>query len=108
MTILNFIYDHWEGILVTLISGSATAAMKKIQGDIKKDLEEKKIIKSGLVGLLHNSLFRSCEDYINRGEITTAELDNLACLYESYHNLGGNGTGTALYERCKQLKIKTQ
>lgn len=61
-----------------------------------------------MVALLHDSLFRNCEQYIKRGEITVNELENLETLYASYHALGGNGTGTALYEKCKLLSIKAE
>ena len=33
-------------------------------------------------------------------------MRNLEYLYRSYHALGGNGTGTELYNRAKGLPIK--
>ena len=33
-------------------------------------------------------------------------LTNIGYLYDSYHALGGNGTGTELYNRAKALPIK--
>mgnify|MGYP002569784639 CR=1 FL=1 len=38
--------------------------------------------------------------------INTSALKNLEYLYNSYHALGGNGTGTELYTRAKGLPIK--
>lgn len=105
---IEYIKQYGLQTLLAAISGGVLYILKHVQSDIKKDLKDKSIIKQGVVALLHNSLFRSCEDYLTRGEITTDELDNLEALYESYHSLGGNGTGTALYERCKNLKIKTK
>ena len=33
-------------------------------------------------------------------------MRNLEYLYRSYHALGGNGTGTELYNRAKALPIR--
>ncbi len=33
---------------------------------------------------------------------------NIEYLYRGYHALGGNGTGTELYERVKELKLKEE
>ena len=43
---------------------------------------------------------------IAQGSIDTDGLRNLEYLYRSYHALGGNGTGTELYNRAKALQIK--
>ena len=103
---LDFIKQYWLEFLLTCITGGATIILKKIYSEFKKTVTDNKVMKQGLVALLHNSLFRNCTEYIKRGEISANELDNLEELYNSYHSLGGNGTGTALYERCKNLKIK--
>ena len=33
-------------------------------------------------------------------------MKNVEYLYDSYHDLGGNGTGTELYNRVNSLPIK--
>lgn len=103
---LDFLKEYWLGVLLTCITSVTTAYVRKTFKDFKKFFTDLNIVKQGLVALLHNSLFKNCTEYINRGEISTSELDNLEEIYNSYHALGGNGTGTALYERCKNLKIK--
>lgn len=42
----------------------------------------------------------------SEGGIDTSGLKNLEYLYKSYHALGGNGTGTELYNRAKALPIR--
>lgn len=81
--------------------------LKRVYKDFKREREEQATLKMGMIALLHDSLFHNCEKYINKGEITVNELNNLEGLYNSYHALGGNGTGTALFERCKNLDIKS-
>ena len=58
------------------------------------------------LALLHNQLYESCTHHLAAGIITIDDLDNLKCVYDAYHALGGNGTGTQLYERCKALRLK--
>ena len=73
--------------------------MKEV-GDMK-DLYEK-----ALLAILYDRLFQLCQNYIAAKRISTEELKNLEHLYENYHRLGGNGTGTELYNRCCELPLK--
>lgn len=43
--------------------------------------------------------------YILTEQITMEELESLGEIYNGYHALGGNGTVTEIYERCKELPI---
>lgn len=59
-----------------------------------------------LLGLGHSEIFRSCNKYIERGGITSDELEDLLIyLYAPYSALGGNGSGEAMVEKCKKLPI---
>lgn len=104
---IDIIKNYWLEFVLTAVSSGLVMAVKKIYSEYKKESEEQVSIKIGMVALLHDSLFRNCEAYISKGEISVNELDNLESLYSSYHALGGNGTGTALYERCKNLDLKS-
>ena len=54
---------------------------------------------------MHDRLYEYSEIYIARYGITIQELDNLRYLYEPYEEMGGNGTGKQLYERCLKLPL---
>jgi hypothetical protein len=59
-----------------------------------------------LLGLGHAEIFRLCEKYIRRGAITVNELEDLdKYLFKPYSELGGNGTASAMVEKCKKLDI---
>lgn len=60
------------------------------------------------VTLLHDRLYAGCIRAVKRRWTTLTELDNIEHLYKVYHQLGGNGTGTELYKRVKQLPIKSE
>ena len=61
-----------------------------------------------LLGLGHAKIFDVAEKYIRRDGITSAELEDLEkYLYKPYHDMGGNGTATAIVDKCKALRIIT-
>ena len=54
---------------------------------------------------LHSQLYKTTTEAIRRGHIRQEELDELENVYPVYHALGGNGTGTTLYNKAKALPI---
>lgn len=44
---------------------------------------------------------------LDRGDVTYEELDALTKAYQDYHNLGGNGTITKIYNEVCSLHLKT-
>lgn len=113
---LDFIKQYWLQALFTAVVSALTFAVKNLYKKIKTDREEEKkkreaeskeqeIIKQGVLAILHDRLYQGCQFFLKRGSISVPDLDNLEYLYNSYHALGGNGTGTELYTRCKALPI---
>ena len=64
-----------------------------------------KALLDGVLAILHDRIYQACQHYIQQGYIDASGLKNLEYLYRSYHTLGGNGTGTELYNRAKALPI---
>ena len=63
-------------------------------------------IKKGMVAILHNLVYTQGMSYIQRGMITMSEMKDYEYLYHAYNSLGGNGTGTEIYNRVKKLPIQ--
>ena len=59
-----------------------------------------------LIALAHDRLYTLCTLYIQQGWIDADGLKNLTDLYDAYHDAGGNGTGTTLFERCTRLEVR--
>lgn len=74
--------------------------------EVKQIKETTEILKASNLALLHDKLYKSCTEYIERGHITIGERDNLEYVFISYKNLGGNGTGEHLYLEAKNLPTK--
>lgn len=77
---LDWIIRYWVQWLFGLICAALLAGYRRLAKRVKVQEAERKAIKNG--------------------------LRNMDYLYRSYHALGGNGTGTELYNRAKALPIK--
>ena len=85
------------------IMAAATWVVRTLWGRQKSQEQEQKNLRAGMMALLHDSIYRECGECEKKKCATADDLKNLECLYEPYHALGGNGTGTVLYERVKKL-----
>lgn len=65
-----------------------------------------KLIKDGVIAILHNKIYTQGKQYIAQEHISVEALDDFEHLYKAYHALGGNGTGTEIYKRVKELPMK--
>ena len=73
---------------------------------LTKWLERKSVIKSAVLGLLHDRIYSICHEIIDKGYCTTEEYDNLKHLYEPYDELGGNSTAKRLKRAVDEKIIK--
>ena len=90
--------------IIVAILGS-TGLWTLINNIITYIKDKKSIEKKALLALLHDKMYYLCQHFINKGEITTDELENLEYLYKPYSALGGNGTCKRLYEEVLRLPI---
>lgn len=95
---MEFIAEYWIEFILGLIVTGLSYLWKKIK--------EYEVLKKGLVAILHDRLIQSGMFFLNKEEISVLEFDNFKSMYEAYHELGGNGTGTEIYERISELPIK--
>lgn len=65
-----------------------------------------KLIKDGVIAILHNKIYTLGKQYIAQEYISVEALDDFEHLFKAYHALGGNGTGTEIYKRVKELPMK--
>ena len=102
----KFILKHIGELIFTGLTGILATAYRNLSKRIKAQEEERQAVKNGLLAIMHDRLYQCCTAYIKQGSIDTEGLKNLEYLYKSYHALGGNGTGTELYNRAKALPIR--
>ena len=102
----QFFLEHIAEVIFTGFTGFLAGAYRSLSRRIKAQEDERKAVKEGLLAILHDRLYQACLHYISQGWIDDDGLKNLEYLYRSYHKLGGNGTGTELYNRAKALPIR--
>lgn len=102
---MDFIIEYWAeflfGGLATVITAVFSAGYRKLAHKV----EEQENVKDGILAILHDRLYSICQYHLGQGEISPNALKNIEYIYKSYHKLGGNGTGTELYQRVKKLPL---
>lgn len=89
-------------VLCTLIASSGFWAL------IMKFLDKKSAKTKMLLGLGHDRIMYLGMKYVENGQITQSEYENLnKYLYEPYKKMGGNGTAERLMREVDKLPIVT-
>lgn len=93
-------------ILVSWGAVILSAITALISANIQKKINRKSNTDQALMVLLRGELKRNHDEYIKERSISRDEYSDYASMYEIYHNMGGNGLGTKLYEDVNKLDIK--
>ncbi len=103
---LDFAKQYW----LQMIFGGAVSALsvltRHLWQSIKQEHKEQKLLREAVLAILHDRLYSLARYYLSQGWMTIQDLDNLEYIYKAYHALGGNGTGSDLFTRCKALPIR--
>ena len=102
---IDFIITYWVQFVFGLLAACITTVSGILYRKMVKKIKEQDHMKDGILAILHDRLYQICQYYLAQGHITPSALKNIEYLYNSYHNLGGNGTGTELYNRVKKLTL---
>ena len=62
-------------------------------------------MREALLSSHYQNLLEKCKKYVQAGEISADELDNIEKDYETYKALGGNGHMEMWMVRVRQLKV---
>ena len=88
-------------LAVAVLTSSGWWALVSKRAD--KNNAERKM----LVGLAHDRIIHLGMTYIQRGEVTQDEYENLNdYLYEPYEKMGGNGSAKRVMEEVRRLPIR--
>lgn len=100
----EFVNAHFNEVISFLI----TAALGWMGKTLFDTIQEQKALKKGVKAVLHDRLYQSARFYLKQGWVDVEGLGNLGIVYEAYHELHGNGTGTTLYNKVKALPVKEE
>lgn len=88
---------------VPLVCGAVAAWAA---ASIKRERRKVDAIGEGVRALLRAEVIRAHRDYYEDGvPITLSQRTHLQDVYTAYHDLGGNGTATRLWEDIKELEV---
>lgn len=93
----------FETVLKYVVTAACGLVFGVLVGFVRKLWVGEKALKKGTQSLLRADIIRSYEKYKEKGYCPIYARDALEQEYEAYHNLGGNGTITDLWERIKEL-----
>ena len=97
----------WFALLQGLLTILMTSMCGYCTWYLQKKANDKTTVGEALKVLLRKELKELYIESAKRGYVTLDEVEEYTAIYELYHDkLGGNGTGTALYESFKKLPIK--
>lgn len=109
---LEFIAKYWLEVLFGLFASGLLTWSRNLQKKLKVKQVEQDALKSGMIAILHDRLFCICNKYLSLGYIPVEKseeiLDNAKMIYDAYHGIGGNGTGTTIYEKFLKLHIRNE
>ena len=81
---------------------------EKFTKALESDRQERETLNEAMLAVLHNKIFKNGCDYIEKGCITVAELNDLEKLYKPYVAMGGNSTAKIVMENVRKLPIKNE
>ena len=96
--------ESWLQILLTIFS--SVLASSGLWAYVTKRLEKKDVKTEMLIGLGHDRIMYLGMAYIERGDITSDEYENLyEYLYKPYEKMGGNGSAKRIMNEVNKLPI---
>ena len=107
----EFVAEYWLECLFSGMIAILGAWCKSLTKKLKRKQTEYDALKAAMIAILHDKLFDICNYYLSLGYIPAEKaeeiLDNAEMIYNAYHALGGNGTGTRIYEKFLALKVRS-
>ena len=100
-----------DGKMIEIVVSIITASLPIILGYIvyllKEQKKERNANSKGTMLLLRVQLIEYHARYTEMKEIPTYAYQNFCEMYDAYHELGGNGMVTKMYEEIQELHLKT-
>lgn len=97
--------EWWLKWAFGIAAAAIVAGFRYLQKRQKAQEKRQDAIEKGMQAILRDRILTSYYHYHERGNITLHGLENVECMYKSYHDLGGNGTMTHLVEAMREMEV---
>lgn len=101
----EWILKYWLEVLFGAICAVLAWAYNRLAKKFRQSNEERLAVREGLVAILHDRIYAECTRCLLENGVSVEDMRNIEYLYNAYHALGGNGTGTELFRRVRALPI---
>lgn len=109
--LISFLHDTYT-IALPIVLGYIVWMLQKQSTDRmdaeKKQKRETEKSNKGMMLLLRIQLIEYHDKYMEKGEIPSYAYDNFCEMYDSYHDLGGNGMITKMKDEIDTLHLGTK
>lgn len=102
---VDFATRHWLTVGFGLALTALTAAVRTLFRRIRHERGTDKAMRGGVLALLADRLVQFYHYHAERGFCPHYARASAEAMYTAYHNLGGNGAITDLYEAIKQMPL---
>ena len=102
----DWFMKYWLEALFGAIAAGLGAAVKHLWNRQKCQTARQSAVEDGLRGLLHDRIHERYHECETKGFADVRDRENMELLYEPYHALGGNGTGTDLYNKLREMQTE--
>ena len=93
------------GAFVSSVVASIKSQGHKAQQRATEERAELESMKAGIRALLWCELERIHSVAMSKGGLTVDQRRHLESVYSAYHGLGGNGTGTRLFQDSMEMQV---
>lgn len=108
MTVIFYcrkVLKEMEDFLITTYTIVLPVLLGYIVWLLKRQKKDRDANSRGTMLLLRVQLIEYHDRYMAKGEIPSYAYENFVEMYKAYHDLGGNGMITKMYEEVHNLKI---
>lgn len=99
----EWISKYWLEWIFGIIAAGLLAVVRSLSAKLKRQQAENTALRDGVRSLLRAQIVGECERVLGDGWCGLRLRDTISDLYSSYHQLGGNGTITSLYNQVMDL-----
>lgn len=93
---VDIIINYWTQMACAAIFGYMLQL-------IKKRKRESDAIQAGVQAILRDRLINAYNHYVDKEYCPIYARENITSMYKAYHDLGGNGTITELYNKLLDM-----
>lgn len=95
-----------SAIIVAVVTPILSAITGYVTFMVKNKKQGETLETKAMIILLRRELREQFQTLSSQQSITIEELEEFDEVYEIYHELGGNGTGTKMYDFVHKMKVK--